>query len=260
MSLINDALKKAQKMRHEENLAAARSAAGEGGQEAPRSRLSAGLIALISGGTALAVCAAVLAGLVLLRGGRHGSTANAPEPVQAPLTVVKTPEKEGPAAKPSVTVAPVQTAAPPLLKPAPEAPADNGPVIALPSTTLAKSAGTESNPAAVAAAPVPAAPAPTSPTVQDKPAAAQPAPVFVFSQPEADHSKPNPASQRFVDRIRLTGIRKTASGAKVMMNEKVYRINDVVDQTLGLRLIEAESDKLVFADEYGHRYVRSFLP
>ncbi len=257
MSLINDALKKAQKMRHEETLAAARNTAGAGGQEAPRSRLSAGLIALISGGTALAVCAAVLAGLVLLRGGRQASagTANAPEPVQAPLTVAKTPDKEGPADRPSVTVAPVQTAATPLLKPAPEAPADNGPVIALPSSTQARVAGTENSPAAAAATPVP-----VSPAVQDKTPAAQPAPVFVFSQPEPDHSKPNPASQRFVDRIRLTGIRKTASGAKVMMNEKVYRINDVVDQTLGLRLIEAESDKLVFTDEYGHRYVRNFLP
>jgi len=260
MSLINDALKKAQKMRHEESLAAAKSPAGESQQNGGRSRLSAGLIALISGGTALAVCAAVLAGLVLLRSNRNAARASAPA-TQVSETAVQ-PVAANPAKPLPSQPAPAQASpvASPTPKPAPASntggvAAESAPLISLPSSVATKTAATEPLAAATQVQPQPPPAA-----AQEKPAAPQQAPVFVFSQPEPDHSKPNPASQRFVDRVRVTGVRKTSSGAKVMINEKVYRINDVVDQTLGLRLVEAESDRLVFTDEYGHRYVRNFLP
>jgi hypothetical protein len=83
-------------------------------------------------------------------------------------------------------------------------------------------------------------------------------PSFVFTTPEPDHQQPNPAAQRFVDRARVTGVRKTAGGTKVIINDRVYRLNDLIDRTLGLRLTEAEGDHLVFTDEYGHRYLRNF--
>jgi len=260
MSLINDALKKAQKMRHEESLAAAKSAAGDSQQTVGRSRLSAGLIALISGGTALAVCAAVLAGLVLLRSNRNAAQANVTTP---PASEAAVPPDTMSVAKPApspLTQAQTTPSAVQNLKAAATAntanpAAESAPLISLPSSVATKPAAPE---APVSTTPVQPQPAPA--VTQEKPASAQQAPVFVFSQPEPDHSKPNPASQRFVDRVRVTGIRKTSSGAKVMINEKVYRINDIVDQTLGLRLVEAESDRLVFTDEYGHRYVRNFLP
>jgi hypothetical protein len=250
MSLINDALKKAQKMRHEETLAAGKTAAGETRPDGGRSRVSPGMIALISGGTALAVCAVVLAGIVLMRSTRSAAPSPAPEPLQLAVQETKTQAAEPAAATRPVSTPLVQTPPAPSTIPSQDA----GPLIALPSSMGAKPVAQEPAPAP---APQPQQPAAAA---QEKPSSAQQAPVFVFTQPEPDHSKPNPASQRFVDRLRVTGVRKTSSGAKVMLNEKVYRINDVVDQTLGLRLIEAESDRLVFTDEYGHRYVRNFMP
>ena len=41
-----------------------------------------------------------------------------------------------------------------------------------------------------------------------------------------------------------------------MINDKVYRINDVVDRALGLKLSDVRSDRLTFTDERGGTYVR----
>jgi hypothetical protein len=62
----------------------------------------------------------------------------------------------------------------------------------------------------------------------------------------------------YVDKVRVTGIRTSESGSKVLMNDKVYRLNDLVDRKLGLRLVKIEADSLTFADATGATYVKSF--
>jgi hypothetical protein len=42
------------------------------------------------------------------------------------------------------------------------------------------------------------------------------------------------------------------------MNERVYRVNDIVERTLNVRLINAAADSLTFADERGVTYVKRF--
>jgi hypothetical protein len=42
------------------------------------------------------------------------------------------------------------------------------------------------------------------------------------------------------------------------MNERVYRLNDVIDHTIGLRLKEINATNLVFIDETGATYMRNF--
>ena len=44
--------------------------------------------------------------------------------------------------------------------------------------------------------------------------------------------------------------------SKVMINDKVYRINDVVDRALGLKLSGIQADRLTFTDERGTAWVR----
>ena len=56
----------------------------------------------------------------------------------------------------------------------------------------------------------------------------------------------------------MTGIRTSETGSKVLMNDKVYRLNDLVDRKLGLRLVKIEADSLTFADATGATYVKSF--
>ena len=42
------------------------------------------------------------------------------------------------------------------------------------------------------------------------------------------------------------------------MNERVYRVNDIVERTLGVRLIKVAVDSLTFADPNGISYVKNF--
>jgi hypothetical protein len=62
----------------------------------------------------------------------------------------------------------------------------------------------------------------------------------------------------FVDAVRVTGIRSSGNDSRVLMNERVYRVNDIVERTLGVRLIKAAADSLTFSDSRGVTYVKSF--
>lgn len=62
----------------------------------------------------------------------------------------------------------------------------------------------------------------------------------------------------YVDKARVTGIRTSENISKVLMNDKVYRLNDVVDRKLGLRLVKIAPDSLTFADANGATYVKNF--
>jgi hypothetical protein len=42
------------------------------------------------------------------------------------------------------------------------------------------------------------------------------------------------------------------------MNDRVYRVNDTVERTLGVKLTKVEADQLTFADDNGLVYVKSF--
>jgi hypothetical protein len=57
-----------------------------------------------------------------------------------------------------------------------------------------------------------------------------------------------------LDKIRITGVRDTSIEARVLVNEKVHRINDLIDRELGPRLTEVSSSLVVFVDASGHKY------
>jgi hypothetical protein len=92
-----------------------------------------------------------------------------------------------------------------------------------------------------------ALPAPTSTAV---PAAVVP--------PPADPKAPDERIAAFVDSIRVTGIRSSGAESRVLMNERVYRVNDVIDRALGVKLIKATADTLTFSDARGVTYVKYF--
>jgi len=62
----------------------------------------------------------------------------------------------------------------------------------------------------------------------------------------------------FVESVRVTGIRSSGSDSRVLMNERVYRVNDVVERNLNVRLVKAGADSLTFADPRGVLYVKRF--
>lgn len=251
MSLINEALKKAQTRREAETASNALGATPSPAGERRKSPASFYFAVLLVAGAAVLVGTTILATAYALR--------SQPQPA-----VSEDGGKTSAPSKPAV----VRLAS----GPAPQA-ATESPSLILPSSVKKEApsaAQTASAPTASAApasalsSAVPEEPKPMTP-VDDQ--SAQESPMLVLPQavgtpppPQKQNSapQPNPHAQAFVDAARVIGIRASGTESKVLMNERVYRLNEVVSTTLGLRLVEISTSRLVFEDPNGIRYTRSF--
>jgi hypothetical protein len=61
-----------------------------------------------------------------------------------------------------------------------------------------------------------------------------------------------------IDAIRVAGIRNSGTESRVLMNDRVYRINEIIDRASGLRITKVEANALTFTDANGVVYVKSF--
>ncbi len=255
MSLINDALKKAQRQRGDES--APEPLPAERGPAPRRGSSSGGPNLMLGAGVGIvAACAIIVTVVVLMRQG------------EAPPAV--TPVVAAPKSEPVPTVAGV---------------ADPGPASPRPATT--QSASPESAPASQVSGPSPQVSNPSSqtqaPTVQTPdprpqtptpdsatgpinvpdltlggstlPAAPAPATGIGGPSPEAGQNK---AILTWLSTLRVAGIRPAGADSKVLMNDRVYKLNDVVDYSLGLKLTGIAIKQLTFVDEKGVSYVKSF--
>ena len=236
MSLINDALKKAQKMRMQDQAAPAPSLPnGNSGPVAKRSRpMPTQLLAGIVAGATVLVAASVLATVFWLR--KPGVTP-APKPVARPSLVSESPPPT-PAAPPMGKVEPAPASVLPIAAPAP--------VVAV-APPVAATAPAEST-----------LPSPTDlPGVAPVGSGHTPAVTDTVIRPAA-LPKHDPRAQAFVDALRVAGIRSSGGDSKVLMNDRVFRVNDIVERSLGLRLTGVAADRLTFTDESGVVYTRNF--
>ena len=48
-------------------------------------------------------------------------------------------------------------------------------------------------------------------------------------------------------------------GTKVLMNDHIVRVNEIVDRETGLRLVKIEDDMLIFKDAKGTLYTKNSL-
>ena len=240
MSLINEALKKAQRQRSLDaaplssapsGIAAAavttheRSATHRHRSNAPV-WFGVGLLLLGAGATVLIM--------------RYGFAPAAPGPVAASTSAP-------PAAAPAPAPAPVS-----LPPPAPE-----------PIVTLPPIAPVAPPPAAVTARPAPAAPARPAPRLSPAPEAApapdpSPAPVAVVPVAAPAVEDHETQVKTFLASARLAGVRGQDAQARVLMNEKVYRLGNVVEPELGLRLSAVRAGLLVFTDAEGRTYEKPY--
>lgn len=251
MSLISDALKKTQRMRTSEPAADAAPVGampagrpGRGGSSGPT------LVWVIAGAIVL-VCIAVVITVFLVR------PAATPAPALAQA-------KAAPAAPAANTAAP-PAALSPVVTPSAPKPAEIVPSV---QATMARS-----SPAAVpalppapsetsAAATVASTPPARTPPLSSAPRAAagsprQP-PTVATAAPAGASAQPDPRIQAFIDTIKVAGIRSSGTDSKVLMNDKVFRVNDIVDRSLNLRLIEVQADSLTFVDENSVVYTKNF--
>jgi hypothetical protein len=259
MSLINEALKKAQRLRHEQQAGPVTDApAGEIRKRARPMRAQT-LVLLIAGASVLVVFSVVIT--VYLLNSEDDAPAFSP-------TVIVTPPTSAPLVDPAapspVIVAPVipNSAAAPETSPAiePVATSATPPAIVVPDLAATTPASAPDL-APVATAPEPASSTATS-TPASAPAASEPPPTAAAAKlaaaVEAIAPDPDVRAQQFIDALRVTGIRASGNDSKVLMNDRVYRVNDIVDRTLGLKLIKVAPDSLTFSDPTGATYTKIF--
>jgi hypothetical protein len=229
MSLINDALKKAQN-RHGESAPSVPPSSGPATvPTAPRKgKTPAAKIALTIAGIAL-LCTLVSVSVTLL-------VLRKDEP--APVAIL-------PVASNSPATSPILPAQPsaPVAAPAPSAKS----AIETPATTPG-----ETTPIA---SPSPSdSPLSAPPASPITPAAATPPPPVIV----APAIQLGTRIQSFVDRLRVTSIRISDTGNKAILNDRLFRVDDIVEPSLGLRLTDIQPKLLTFTDESGETYLRRF--
>jgi hypothetical protein len=249
MSLINEALKKAQRLRNED--AANPSAVSVSDAHSRRGKPDrTGAMVLIGSGALVLVVLSVVFTVYLVNRPAKSTQVVAVTPAPAAKKAPSTPVAHESASTPTIVapaiVAPAITA--PAKDPAPAAP---GATSAVQSSAPAASTPTP-QPVTVVVPPVitptaslPAAPAATAP------ATPVPAPAAALA-PDA----PDERVAAFVESVRVTGIRSSGAESRVLMNERVYRVNDVVERAMNIRLVKAAPDSLTFADSRGVTYVK----
>lgn len=259
MSLINDALKKAQKQRSGE--APVRPTLPTIGGERPaqiahhtnQPAINTLLLPITLGFCVLII---VIGGGIWLfrdKGATSTPVATAPAPaapvatapvVSAPVPVVEQPRQVASTPPPATPASPVSSFVVPNVTPA----------------------ATVKTPAAAPRieTPKPEPVAPTfTPTPAPTPAAAavasiQTPPPTVAPKPDLPPAKLEPKAINYIEAIRVAGIRASTTDSKVLMNDRVYRLGDVVEHEMGLKLVGITSNSLTFEDEHGSRYTRSF--
>jgi hypothetical protein len=125
-------------------------------------------------------------------------------------------------------------------------------------------AGDLKAPAVVVLAPAKAAeptPTPTPTAVPTSPPRPTALPqIVVRSEEPSPAAGPAPgqreAVQALIDHFHVAGVRTAGAGSKALIDGHVYRIHDLMDASLGLRLTEIADDHLTFVDSSGATYVR----
>jgi hypothetical protein len=242
MSLINDALKKAQKQRTGEapTLASMPGVGGESAQRIAKRAKPTGFNTLIlRAGLASGVA------IVIAVGGYF---------VLRTKSEDRGRKTEDSAAKSSANVgAPLAGAQSGAATPA-QSPTTNSqqPADLAPPTFVLKT-----DPIVPKAEPQKSTPAPKATAAKDpQPSALSPQPSV--SVPPKPAPKLEPKAIQYIESLKVAGIRASASDAKVLMNDRVYRIGSIVEAEMGLKLVEITANSLTFEDERGGRYTRTF--
>lgn len=265
MSLINEALKKAQRLRSNEPADVAPMPGGDVRvTKRGQPRTTQQLLLIASGGLVLVVLSVVITVWLINRAPSDKSAAKSAAPKISTATTSAGP---APTIVPPVIKVPVVAGEnPPTTKTTPlPAPVES------PSTTLSPVAATP--PPVVAPAPTPVAPPVVvqqraQPVVETPapPPAATPPPTLVATAPASAPLADQPAAppktdervHAFVDAIKVAGIRSSGGDSRVLMNDRVFRVNDIVERNLGVRLTKVEADALTFTDGNGALYVKHF--
>ncbi len=298
MSLINDALKKAQKERAQQQAGDRRSLLQEAsattarsGSTHPHTRSAAPslpwfklLFGLIIAGSTLASAIAFMIFLfVQVQSGDSGPVPPSANPPREPagVTIVMTPQGNSSSPiseKDNLEINPVL-----LSKDSLAANLDSAPNLSTRKVPGTGEKPVSEAPAEASAPPPPSDPdspspePPAIPTTPQNPAAEMPPAVnppidpALVGSPKApvpaSFSTPSPQPstedrQQIEDYIRnanVTGVRLSGPDSKVVLNNRVYRLKEqVLDLDLHLMIVGIQKSLITFEDEYGSRYTKRF--
>jgi hypothetical protein len=252
MSLINEALKKAQKQRESGASAttppvtppppAPPAPPSTPAPEPPRGpKGNSQMVVFAIAGAVVIVALSVVGTVYLLR-------SNTPPPtVVAVVAPTPSPSVQASAAQTPVTAG-VSGPIAPSTAPSPTAPP---PTVSLRNLD-ARSAAAGAVPTPVASTDAPKATAAPAPTATPAPTQA---PVVSSETPAI---KPTFRVQGMIDKFRVSSIRLAGTDSKVILNDRLFRINDLVEPSLGLRLTKIEAHLLTFTDAEGNEYIKRF--
>lgn len=251
MSLINDALKKAQKQRTGESppLYSMPSVGGDSPHRIARRAKPAGFNTLI-------VRAGIAGGVALVLGiGGYFAFREKPKS-GGPAPVRQSPGDGGsPSAASSDGGSPPAggpSASPPQPTTNAQPPASSAPVFTLKTESVAK----VETPAPTSA-PVPAKTEAPKASDQNAPVSGLKSQVSA-AQPPKPAPKVEPRAIEFIENLKVAGIRASPTDAKVLMNDRVYRLDSLVSAEFGLKLVGITANSLTFEDDHGGRYTRTF--
>lgn len=252
MSLINEALKKAQRSRAGDASDVLPPMPGGGPRVAKRAqpRTSQQLVLIAAGGIALVVLSVVVTVHLVNRTPDPKpvvSTKLAAPAQQAVTPVAATPLIVAPTTAPNVAAqAPAFTSSlPPVAIPVPQE---------KPTSEAARIPATAESKPLTASSPV--QPAMVPPTIVSAPAIPLVEQIPTPSVPSV--AKLDERVSLFVDAIRVAGIRSSGNESRVLMNDRVFRVNDIVERSFGLRLTKVETNSLTFTDAGGAVYIKIF--
>lgn len=251
VSLINEALKKAQRQRAPE--AGLEQPGPEPGEvvvarATPRSARS---VALITLGAGVTVLAAALLTYFLTTGAATVVTGPVPPKSKPKSVELKAAPPEAVAAN---AASPTQSDAAKATSAAPT------PSTSAPEPTVPPAASQAASSPSTAPQESPTAPAKADPNPAVAVAPAPPTPVAPLPQTVVAPAPPKPSEQvqAFVDAVRVAGIRASGDDSRVLMNGRQYRLNEIVDRSLGIKLVKVEGNCLTFADPSGVIYRKYF--
>jgi hypothetical protein len=258
MSLINDALKKAARQRAQEQADLAVPMPGGGARPRQGSPSRTQNMVLVGGGAiALVVVSAVLTGIFV--SGR--SEPKAAVPLSQPAAPRAQAAPEVPTA--AVRVPQISVANPPAARtpvPVAETPRAQAPAPTLAPVVIAPPTATPKPPEQVAIrVPESATPAAAAATQAATQAAAPThAPVAAPAATPVPTQSLGDRVQAVIDRIQISGVRYAGAESKAIIDGHIYRVNDVLDKVLGIRLSKFDPDHLTFVDSAGATYTKSF--
>lgn len=159
--------------------------------------------------------------------------------------------------RPSAPASAPIAAAAPLAAPPPPATQASAAVASPPAVTLPVSLTSTETPSAATSTAATLTADPVRATAATAPLVIPSVPAPVAATP-AGPARPTPRLIQAVEALRVTGIRAAGADSKVLMNDRVYRVGDIVDHELQIRLTAATAQSLTFVDETGASYTRNF--